>query len=155
QLPSGNVGGFFDNFYVRTEAMPALTSYPLSGVLQDTELAAIVSLTSGGFVVGADANNTGRTYRGFCWRGDTDYGEVLHWTGTGNGFGPGCANEANRQNVQVIAGGAVQFVMAAGCTQELPSGCDGSTCELHLGAQGGWRGTNIGNTVVGPGHIAG
>jgi hypothetical protein len=155
QLAQGNSGGFANSFYFRTQDMPANTSYVLSSGLSTHSTVVITSLTTNGFVVNSAANENGKVYRGFCFKGAAAYGEKLHWLGNGTGFDTGCANEGNVQTITTSAGGTVKWVLVGGCTEEFPSGCDGATCTLHLGAQGGWRGVNIGNTVLGPGHIAG
>jgi len=136
QLAHDNTAFLPDGFFVRSDAMPATTSFTIqanAATAGETDL--ITALTTLGFIVQSGANESGKTYRGWCWKAGDHYGQVLHWTGTGSGLNANCANAADVQTVTVPGAGTLQFVMFTACTAVT---CDGGACGTHFSATG-WR----------------
>lgn len=151
QLPDDNGAGFPGNMYIRTQDMPANTSYGWHNVAETPPTQVIRNLTTNGFVVGSILNQNGKTYRGFWFAQDSTWGRPFTWTGNGTGGGGvNCADASKQQTVSPVC--EPILVMTFGC------GGGALICEHdclaagHAGTAPIIRGTNMGSAVVGPGN---
>lgn len=152
QLADGSGVFGAGNFYLRTNAMPANTSFGWWVVGESPRTNVIRNLVSGGVEVGLSANVLGRTYYGWWTASEAGFSTTTNWTGNGNDLGNNCASSASTQVVD--PGCEPLFAMTAGCQGNSLS-CTDIDCIAagHTGVQPLIRGTNMGTSVVGPGHL--
>jgi hypothetical protein len=149
QLPDDALSFRRGKIYMRTDAMPTNVSYGWHNVAETPPTTLIRDLTAASIVVGDDLNENGRVYRGFWFKRDSSFGQPFTWTGNGDdGFQ--CADAADIQTVDPMC--QPINVITVGC------GGSHSICEHSCQAAGHGgvlpiiRGTNMGTSVVGPGH---
>lgn len=150
QYPDDAVSFRRGKFYMRTNAMPASTSYGWHNVAETPPTQSVRNLAANAIIVGSDMNEDGKVYRGFWFGDDPTFGLATTWTGNGDG-GDACADASDQQAI------------GPGCTPAMVMtvGCGGSAliCEHDCVAAGHGgvvpiiRGTNMGTAVVGPGHL--
>ena len=71
------------NLYTRQIGQPALRSYGWFNVGEGPRLNVLRDLVPTGIEVGIDANDTGKTYRGWWFKGSAEYGGAISWVDDG------------------------------------------------------------------------